>query len=386
MIFLSEERSRAVAACSIRSLDQPLLECLRAGLRLHPLESGAGRSKTMLQNIPRIAHQSVSLLHYVGSHRVQVDVIQERPKTILRLHQNRFVTSSEDMPPEPIAGVDPVRKGILQASHSARKVPFWSLNQQVVMIAHQHVCMQPETCPLTGFLPAPEGTSCDPRRRGSSSFPEDMGCPEVADGRSQQDGSLLRGGREPGGYAKDQRTARKSTEQELIPFFRILSDSFICANWSDRSRSYSRLSVTRLVRSAFSSCHAVARSRTSSLNTSRSLGSMRPKSSISEIKADIRDRLCPSRHCCKIRAFSVIFSCAVQNRSVCVWLAVCKMALISVLQLRMYRSRRSGTIFLNASQSDSVIFFSTWHIVHTRNAKRVRGFGFHVSILSDLLS
>jgi hypothetical protein len=51
-----------------------------------------------------------------------------------------------------------VRKGILQASHSARKVPFWSLNQQVVMIAHQHVCMQPETCPLTGFLPGKLGS------------------------------------------------------------------------------------------------------------------------------------------------------------------------------------------------------------------------------------
>ena len=58
------------------------------------------------------------------------------------------------MPPEPVPGVDPPGKGVLQPAHPSGKVGLLCLKQQVIVIAHQNVGVNSKPRPFTRFAPA----------------------------------------------------------------------------------------------------------------------------------------------------------------------------------------------------------------------------------------
>ena len=67
------------------------------------------------------------------------------------LRQNRFAASSEHMPTEPVPCVGPPGKGVLQPIHTSGKVGLGCLQQQVIMVRHQDVGVNPKPRPVTRF-------------------------------------------------------------------------------------------------------------------------------------------------------------------------------------------------------------------------------------------
>ena len=104
------------------------------------------------------------LLGPTGAHRIKVNVIKQRPKTVSRLNQNRFIASSEYMPPKPVPGVDPPSKSVLQPAHASGKIGLLRLQQQVIVVASSKRRRELEIQPAHTLRPAFAPKCCGPHR------------------------------------------------------------------------------------------------------------------------------------------------------------------------------------------------------------------------------
>jgi hypothetical protein len=122
---------------------------LKTGCRFHPRRSLARGPKIMRQTAPLIPFNAGALLDNPRPYWVEVDVIEQRPTAVSRLHQDRLVTASKEMPPEPVPRVHATREGVLQPSHPA--VPLRGFQQKMVVVGHQHKAMHPKPAPFARF-------------------------------------------------------------------------------------------------------------------------------------------------------------------------------------------------------------------------------------------
>lgn len=86
-------------------------------------------------------------LHQACSHRVQVDVIGERPIMVGvgTVHGHRLVAIAKQSAPGAVTPVVAAGDGVLQPTHPSDQIGLRSFNEQVVVIAHKHLGMDPPT-------------------------------------------------------------------------------------------------------------------------------------------------------------------------------------------------------------------------------------------------
>ncbi len=121
------------------------------GRRFQPCWPLARRSKIVGQTAPDIRFQSLLLHDHSGAHRVEVNVVQESPKAVSRLDQNRLVAPSKEMAPQLVPRIDPAREGILQPPHPPRQIRLRRLQEKMVVVAHQRKGMNAKPASLAGF-------------------------------------------------------------------------------------------------------------------------------------------------------------------------------------------------------------------------------------------
>jgi hypothetical protein len=80
-----------------------------------------------------------------------MNIFEYRPISISRLHHDRFVSSTKKMPPQPMPRIDPPRVGILKPPHTRREIRLRSFQEQMVVITHQRIRMNPEPRPLANL-------------------------------------------------------------------------------------------------------------------------------------------------------------------------------------------------------------------------------------------
>ena len=83
--------------------------------------------------------------HARTAKRARSDCVSSAQKAVSRFHQDRLVTASKKMPPKDVPRVDPTREGVLQPSHPPGKIRLRSLQQKMVVVAHQHEGVNLET-------------------------------------------------------------------------------------------------------------------------------------------------------------------------------------------------------------------------------------------------
>ena len=100
---------------------------------------------------PSIRLQAILSRNQPRPHRIQMNIIEYRPISISRLHHDRLVSSSKKMPPQPVPRIDPPRVGILKPPHAHREIRLRRFQEQMVVITHQRIRMNPKPRPIANL-------------------------------------------------------------------------------------------------------------------------------------------------------------------------------------------------------------------------------------------
>ena len=76
-----------------------------------------------------------------GSHRIEMDVVDQTQQRASLLDKDALVTALEHVSPLAVEAVKAVGKGSLQPRHAPHKVRFRRFQGEVVMVAHQNIGM-----------------------------------------------------------------------------------------------------------------------------------------------------------------------------------------------------------------------------------------------------
>jgi hypothetical protein len=162
-------RSLSDAVGKARRAEELLIQCVveavlvaRAQARLdEPLVGGPpaehAQHRPSIDEPRRIASQIRSMaavrvglrpLDESSAHRVQVDVADQGDQVLVGVADNRLVATLKEMTDLAVNPVEPLGVGLLQSLHELRDRPLGGLQQQVDMIRHQAVRIQPHPVSL----------------------------------------------------------------------------------------------------------------------------------------------------------------------------------------------------------------------------------------------
>src|ERR1035441_1123319 len=144
---------------SLRKYPSPRLAVLGyAPLPQQPVHPQPPRTPRRPCQILRIAapgksRQRLFRLEHLRPRRIQVNVGADHLKgtRTLCLHRHRLISALKQMPKELMPAVVALGVGPLQPFHPGHQVAFWRLHQQMIMVAHQHVGMNPKAGLLARF-------------------------------------------------------------------------------------------------------------------------------------------------------------------------------------------------------------------------------------------
>ena len=75
---------------------------------------------------------------------IQMDVVCGGQEVVRRrIDGNRLVAAGEEMTPRPVRGVEPLGVGALQPLHAGHQIRLGGFQQQVVVVPHQHIGVDP---------------------------------------------------------------------------------------------------------------------------------------------------------------------------------------------------------------------------------------------------
>ena len=81
-----------------------------------------------------------------------MDVAQEAGQILALLHRLVLIAVTEKMAPELVSGIEAVRPGVLKPTHSLHHVRFRGLEEQMVVLAHEHPGIEVPPASLYNFL------------------------------------------------------------------------------------------------------------------------------------------------------------------------------------------------------------------------------------------
>ena len=86
----------------------------------------------------KISQHSVFQIKGMCAHRIKMNIIGHRSEIFALINRQSPVAPLEQMPPNTMTRIEPLRIGTLKPLHPIDQVRLRGLQQKVVMIAHQH--------------------------------------------------------------------------------------------------------------------------------------------------------------------------------------------------------------------------------------------------------
>ena len=148
--LLKQTKKLSPPACVVLAADNR-----ESHLGLQPLPPLAGPSDIGCKAAPAKGLQPVAIVDQ-SADGIKVNVVEQRPKAVAGFDKDRLVASSEEMAPQPMSGVDPPCIGVLQPALSLCEVGFRRLQQQMIVVAHEHPGVHPETRALATLSERPD--------------------------------------------------------------------------------------------------------------------------------------------------------------------------------------------------------------------------------------
>lgn len=105
---------------------------------------------------PRKVLQSFrSRFQHSGPDRIQMDIVADCPEIarLAGIHDDGFVAPLKQMSAQMMSGIEPGRVCSLQPTHAINQPPAGCFQQQMIVIGHQHISMDPPLHPLAGLPP-----------------------------------------------------------------------------------------------------------------------------------------------------------------------------------------------------------------------------------------
>lgn len=148
------KRSRASRMILLTAVRSPMARrsASQPPVHRHPGAALARRLQVVCQTAPRVTLQSIPPLDQPRPNRIEVDVGDKPGEILPLLHRLGLVAPAKEMAPETVPGIKPPRPGILKPTHPLYEVWLGSLEEKVVVVAHEHPSVEHPPAGLHNLL------------------------------------------------------------------------------------------------------------------------------------------------------------------------------------------------------------------------------------------